>query len=59
MSDLITFAHGNTNGIKVIAKNFIDKLVKDGQNMDSSINLSSVKRTVKTIAMKSSNVGPW
>lgn len=60
MSDLITFVHGNSNGIKMIAKNFVDKLgQKDGQNMDNSVSLSSVKRTVKTIAIKSSNMGPW
>jgi len=58
--DLITFLHGNTHGIKIIAKNFIDKLVKDGQNInDNSISLICVRRTIKMIATKSSNIAPW
>jgi len=58
--ELISFVHGNTNGIKLAAKNFIDELIKNGQNIDEiSINLSSVKRTIKTIATKSNNVAPW
>lgn len=58
--ELITFVHGNSNGIKVAAKNFISKLVESGQNIDNnSISLSSVQRTIRTIATKSTNVKPW
>lgn len=58
--DLITFLHGNTNGIKVAAKNFIEKLTKEGQIInDNSISLSSARRTIKNIATKSTNVAPW
>lgn len=52
--------HGSTNGIRVVAKNFIDELVKNGRNVgDGSINISSVKRTIKTIATKSTHISPW
>ncbi|XP_025191363.1 chromatin assembly factor 1 subunit A isoform X2 [Melanaphis sacchari] len=59
--DLITFIHGNTNGMKLAVKNFIDELVKNGRNIDddNSISLSTVKKTIKSIATKSTNVAPW
>lgn len=58
--NLLTFVHGCTSSINVAAKNFIDELVKNGQNVgDSSINISSVKRTIKTIATKSTRISPW
>ncbi|XP_050059659.1 chromatin assembly factor 1 subunit A-like [Aphis gossypii] len=59
--DLITFIHGNTNGMKLAVKNFIDELVKNGRNTDddNSISLSTVKKTIKSIATKSTHVAPW
>ncbi|XP_060851378.1 chromatin assembly factor 1 subunit A-like isoform X2 [Rhopalosiphum padi] len=59
--DLITFIHGNTNGMKLAVKNFIDELVKNGRNTDddNAISLSTVKKTIKSIATKSTHVAPW
>ncbi|KAL4091129.1 hypothetical protein QTP88_025867 [Uroleucon formosanum] len=59
--DLITFIHGNTVGIKLAVKNFIDELVKTGRNTDddNSISQSTVKKTIKSIATKSTHVSPW
>lgn len=59
--DLITFIHGNTNGIKLAVKKFVDEHVKNGQNIDDDnlISLSTVRKTIKTIATKSTHVSPW
>jgi len=59
--DLITFIHGNTIGMKLAVKNFIDELVKNGRNIDddNAISLSTVKKTIKSIATKSTHVAPW
>lgn len=61
MPDLIKFIHANnTSSIKTAAKNFINELEKNGQNIDSNtISLSSVKKTIKHIATKSTHVAPW
>lgn len=58
--DLIKFIHGNTSGIKVAPKNFIEEFVKNDKNMDdNSISLSVVKKSIKHIATKSTNMSPW
>lgn len=60
MPDLIKFIHANTSGIKIIAKDFINELEKNGRNVnDNTISLSSVRKTIKHIATKSSKVAPW
>lgn len=59
--ELITFIHGNANGIKLAVKNFVDEHVKNGRNIDNNnlISLATVKKTIKTIATKSTHVSPW
>lgn len=59
--DLITFIHGNTISMKLAVKNFIDELVKNGRSTDdnNSISLSTVKKTIKSIATKSTHIAPW
>ncbi|CAI6364406.1 unnamed protein product [Macrosiphum euphorbiae] len=59
--DLITFIHGNTIGMKLAVKNFIDELVKNGRNTDDDnfISQSTIKKTIKSIATKSTHVAPW
>lgn len=61
--DLIKFVHGNSSGIKVAARNFIDEIVKNGLNIDiddnNLISVSSVKRTIKAIATKATHISPW
>jgi len=47
--------------MKLAVKNFIDELVKNGRNTDddNSISQSTVKKTIKSIATKSTHVAPW
>lgn len=59
MPDLMKFIHGNTNGIKLAATNFIDEFNKNGHNADESVSLAIVRKTIKNIATKSTNVAPW
>jgi len=47
--------------MKSAVKNFVDEIVKNGRNTDddNSITLSTVQKTIKTIATKSTHVSPW
>lgn len=55
------FIHGSTIGIKLAVRNFVGELVKNGRTTvdDNCITLSTVKKTIKTIATKSTHVAPW
>ncbi|XP_050522145.1 chromatin assembly factor 1 subunit A-B-like isoform X2 [Daktulosphaira vitifoliae] len=58
--NLIKHVHGNSIGLKLLANQFMEELSKTQTDIDENfISIPIIRRSIKEIAKKSSNSGPW